>query len=798
MRKTSYPVSVCMAMYNAAPFLRECIDSILSQSFADFELLIVDDGSTDGSVEMVRSYADPRIRLLCNGHDYVGSLNLLLDEARGKYIARMDADDVMMPGRLAFQFDYMEHHPELDMISGNMVFMYTGELSDLAAEPYDCTPHGMTRGNLVSHPTAFIRRASLQESGLRYEREYIYAEDYRLWVRMLLHGLRIRVLPQQAVLEYRLSGAQVTETHNDEQCDATRRIQDELCRHLAEASHEGYEPPAVPDRGRRLTVIIPFLNEGEEVANTVRSVRETAGDRVEIIVINDQSTDGYDYRRDLQPYDVCYFFNSERKGVAASRDYGIGLCRTPYFLLLDAHMRFYDGHWPDRMVSRLEEDDRCVLCCQGRYLQKEAGTISDLPDIPAQFGAYLPFIKGQDLLEVRWNEQEQDKANPHEEEIPVILGAGYAASKRYWDYLRGLEGLRCYGSDEAYLSMKVWMEGGRCILLKDTIAGHIYRKAAPYRRLDVQEAFNDLLIAYLLLPQSWRCMVYASVLNRNRNVYRRALRLLQDEEPRRKTLRAYYRSIFHRSFQEVIALQRRACNYEIKKVEAKKVRLSEIAAFLEENTPAEPGLQEGKAGCLAWLCHYSRYSGEQKWEALISELWADIEEAIGAGKLPFNFRHGLAGIGWCVIYLCEHGFIDDDPADLLREVDRQIAFCNPLSLDDAGLDLGLAGLLAYVAARLRHALRQSAPLPWPGSFLDDVRKAAASALERPCGLTAQTCALTVLTLLDEGFDREDLPLDFHDWIRFGDFIPANSVHFGNKLTGSTLSTSLRVMLQPKG
>ena len=90
-------ISVCMAMYNAAPYLCECVDSILAQTFADFELLIVDDGSTDSSTDIVRSYSDPRIRLICRPHGFIKSLNTLLSHARGEYIARMDADDIMLP-----------------------------------------------------------------------------------------------------------------------------------------------------------------------------------------------------------------------------------------------------------------------------------------------------------------------------------------------------------------------------------------------------------------------------------------------------------------------------------------------------------------------------------------------------------------------------------------------------------------------------------------------------------------------------------------------------------------------------
>ena len=107
-------------MYNASLYIKNCIDSILAQSFQDFELLIVDDGSTDNSCEIVNSVRDNRIRLIRNQHDYVGSLNMLLDEAKGKYIARMDADDVMYPNRLSIQYEYMENHPDVDFIGGRM------------------------------------------------------------------------------------------------------------------------------------------------------------------------------------------------------------------------------------------------------------------------------------------------------------------------------------------------------------------------------------------------------------------------------------------------------------------------------------------------------------------------------------------------------------------------------------------------------------------------------------------------------------------------------------------------------
>ena len=114
---------------------------------------------------------------------------------------------------------------------------------------------------------------------------------------------------------------------------------------------------------KHLTVIIPFLNEGIEVENTLQSIRNTAGDSVEILIINDCSTDGFDYETTASKYNATYLFNEERLGVAASRDLGISMINTPYFLLLDGHMRFYENTWSIKLISELQKNERVLLCC---------------------------------------------------------------------------------------------------------------------------------------------------------------------------------------------------------------------------------------------------------------------------------------------------------------------------------------------------------------------------------------------------------------------------------------------------
>ena len=113
----------------------------------------------------------------------------------------------------------------------------------------------------------------------------------------------------------------------------------------------------------KLTVIITFLNEGIEILNTVKSIRETAGERVSIILINDNSTDDIDYEDVARKHNCYYYFNHIRLGVAKSRDKGVSLITTPYFLILDGHMRFYQNDWVDILISNLEINHQTIFCC---------------------------------------------------------------------------------------------------------------------------------------------------------------------------------------------------------------------------------------------------------------------------------------------------------------------------------------------------------------------------------------------------------------------------------------------------
>ena len=300
---------------------------------------------------------------------------------------------------------------------------------------------------------------------------------------------------------------------------------------------------------KKLTAVISFLNEGEEVRRTVESILEFSEDNVDIIVINDGSHTLYDYEEMLKPFEnVTYFRNEKRLGVATCRDMGVELAKTPYFILLDSHMRFYKTGWVDKIVNLLEEDDRRIFCCQTKALEKDESEEVVPKKAKTVFGARINLTDDEIMVDPKWISDRNHDPDSDVVDIPCVLGASYSSSKRYWKYLRGYEGLRLYGYEEPYISMKAWLEGGRCCLIKDIEVGHIYRRRSPYRIAYDEPMYNRMLIATLLLPEDLRQRVFENCRKRDEKTFGIASKLLEDNKQKIEELRKYYQTIFRRDF----------------------------------------------------------------------------------------------------------------------------------------------------------------------------------------------------------------------------------------------------------
>lgn len=206
-------ISIVMSVYNGEHYLTQAMDSLLSQTFPDFDVIVVNDGSTDGTTRILDDYAkqDLRVRILSNPQN-IGlavSLNRGMEEAGGKYIARMDADDISLPQRLEKQFEFMETHPDVGIL-GTAIEQIdsTGRVTMQRLYPSEsiliCWQ--LMYENPICHPSVMLRRTLLKNN--QYNPDLITAQDYDLWSR--LAGITLLANLPDVLLRLRKHGRNLT------------------------------------------------------------------------------------------------------------------------------------------------------------------------------------------------------------------------------------------------------------------------------------------------------------------------------------------------------------------------------------------------------------------------------------------------------------------------------------------------------------------------------------------------------------------------------------------------------------
>jgi len=207
-------ISIVMSVFNGEQFLAEAFDSLLNQTLRDFELIVVNDGSTDGSGAILDSYQKKDSRLRVYHQENKGlifSLNRGCGLAAGEYIARMDADDVAVPDRLALQFEFLKNHPNVGVVAGAVQFI------DTAGRALCTTGHpngdqeiksALLEYNVIWHPTVLMRTDVFLASG-GYRASFRDAEDYDLWLRIAERCQLVNL--EQVLIKYRIHSNQVSQ-----------------------------------------------------------------------------------------------------------------------------------------------------------------------------------------------------------------------------------------------------------------------------------------------------------------------------------------------------------------------------------------------------------------------------------------------------------------------------------------------------------------------------------------------------------------------------------------------------------
>lgn len=184
---TNIKVSVLMPVYNGEKYLKGAIDSVFSQTFNDFELIIINDGSSDNSLEIIKSYSDKRLKLINNekNQGLIKSLNIGLKECTGKYTARIDQDDIALPHRLIKQYEFMENNPDIDLVGswtecidpiGKKIKISRNQTKPISIK------YEFIFNNVMFHSSIFFKTDLIRKNG-GYSEEFIHSEDYEMYSR---------------------------------------------------------------------------------------------------------------------------------------------------------------------------------------------------------------------------------------------------------------------------------------------------------------------------------------------------------------------------------------------------------------------------------------------------------------------------------------------------------------------------------------------------------------------------------------------------------------------------------------
>lgn len=229
---TEHPsITVIMPVFNAIKYVNEAIQSILDQSYPDFEFIIINDGSTDESLEVIKSFNDKRINIL-NNPSNIGnypSRNKGINIAKGKYVCVMDADDIAFPTRFERQFKFMEENSEIGLAGSG--FRYYGREDDIFREfDYEKIKVILMRNNCFIHPTLIMRHKLLKKYNLRYDEKYYYASDYDF----ILRAARFFPITNisEILLYYRTHEDQITTKNRQKQSEYAKEIAINQLRYL--------------------------------------------------------------------------------------------------------------------------------------------------------------------------------------------------------------------------------------------------------------------------------------------------------------------------------------------------------------------------------------------------------------------------------------------------------------------------------------------------------------------------------------------------------------------------------------
>nr|CBX29991.1 hypothetical protein N47_D28000 [uncultured Desulfobacterium sp.] len=337
-------ISVVMPTYNRSYLLQEAIDSLVTQTVSDWELILIDDGSIDDTAGLISAYQDSRIKYYNFGHNgisYSRNIGNLL--SRGEIIAIADSDDINLPNRLEIVLNKMLESGA-DIFYSAM-FHFTGKGQEEIIPSYPFLKEHLRQGNYIYHPTVAYRREIAIK--LPYDESLEMVEDYDFYLRASDRGCKF-YHEEQPLVMHRIHEKQISMERSNEM----ESIHEKLVRSqsISAKVNDSIKQPLV-------SVIIPTFNRPEMLKEAIKSVMSQTYGNFEIIVINDAGTDVSNIINSFNgDKRIIYLQHPENKGLAASRNTAIRASHGKYIACLDDDDIYYPEHL-ETLIGFLESSD---------------------------------------------------------------------------------------------------------------------------------------------------------------------------------------------------------------------------------------------------------------------------------------------------------------------------------------------------------------------------------------------------------------------------------------------------------
>ncbi|MDY6790233.1 MAG: glycosyltransferase [Thermodesulfobacteriota bacterium] len=346
-RITNPKISVVMSVYNGEKHLKEAIESVLQQTFQDFEFIIVDDASNDKSNKILQSFSDPRIRVIKNRKNLglTRSLNRGVKAAKGEYIARMDADDISLPHRFARQVEFIERNPD-HAAAGSSYYQIddkgkTTSVIEVLTNSSDIK-EGLKTQNWFGHGSVMMQKEALLRAG-GYNEKYKFAQDYDLWLRLAEDYELANI--KEPLYCWRVGSSNISKKKSSQQ----RHYANLAISEAQKREEDKMDTPLV-------SVIVPTYNRPDMLAAALESILQQRFRRFETIVVNDAGRSVEDVISKLnEKKNITYVSHAKNMGLAAARNTGIKIARGKYIALLDDDDLFYPNHLETAMAHVSED-----------------------------------------------------------------------------------------------------------------------------------------------------------------------------------------------------------------------------------------------------------------------------------------------------------------------------------------------------------------------------------------------------------------------------------------------------------